>query len=220
MKSKLSKYALGLMMGMGLMGMNTTVQAADSVSMFADIGGYSQYIFRGAGQGLDASGNGTASLQGDVGIEHESGVSANVWFATGVNGAAGTGSETEFDFTVDYSGEAGDIGYSVGYIAYVYTDSTLDVNEFYIGGSYDIASLTAYIGDGYNYIEGGVGSSVADMFDASLSVGYETNAKTTHTTFGASKDFDMESFTMTPSLTVGNTKAGGTEYALGVNASF
>jgi len=209
MKSKLSKYALGLMMGMGLMGMNTTAQAADAISVFADIGGYSQYIWRAAAQGT-----GEFSVQGDVGIEHESGLSANVWFATGV------GSDKEYDITIDYSGEAGDIGYSVGVIRYDYVDNPSAATEFYIGGSFDIASLTAYIGDGYNYIEGGVGSSVADLFDASLSVGYETNAKTTHTTFGASKDFDMESFTMTPSLTVGNTKAGGTEYALGVNASF
>ncbi|MDQ7004421.1 MAG: TorF family putative porin [Ghiorsea sp.] len=223
MNNKLKNYAMSLMLGMGLVGIAAPAQAADDMSVYADIGAFSQYIFRGAAQGLDASGNGTASLQGDVGIEHESGLSANVWFATGVNGAAGSGKETEFDFTVDYSGEAGDIGYSVGYIAYVYTDSTLDVNEFYIGGSYDIASATAYISDTYNYIELSAGDTVADMFDASVAVGVfspDVGTSTTHITLGASKDFDMGSYTLSPSMTAGKAGDLGAEFAMGVNASF
>jgi len=218
MNKTMKNYAMALMLGMGFAGVNTAVHAADDVSVYADIGGFSQYIFRGVAQG-----GGTASLQGDVGVEHESGVSANIWFATGVSGAAGTGKETEFDFTVDYSGEVEGIGYSVGYIAYVYTDSTLDVNEFYLGASMGIASATVYISDTYNYIEAAAGDTVADMFDASIAVGVfspDVGTSTTHITLGASKDFDMGSYTLSPSLTIGSVTDLDTEVALGVNASF
>ncbi|MDQ7001198.1 MAG: TorF family putative porin [Ghiorsea sp.] len=113
MTMKLKNYAMALMVGMGLVGITTTAQAGSDMSVFADIGAQSQYIWR-----ADPQGGGKASIQGDIGVQHESGLSANIWFGTGVNGAAGTGKETEFNFTVDYSGEVDELGYSVGYIAY------------------------------------------------------------------------------------------------------
>ena len=216
MTMKLKNYAMALMLGMGLAGVTTTAQAADDISVFADIGIQSQYIWR-----ADPQGSGHASLQGDVGVEHESGLSANVWFGTGVNGAAGAGAETEFDFTVDYSGEVDDLGYSVGYIAYKYTDSTLDFDEVYAGVSYDIASLTAYYtATNKNlYTELAAGTTVADMFDASFAFGInspDVGSSTNHVTLGASKDFDN----ITANLTIADTKASGTEFAAGVNYAF
>jgi len=218
-QTNLKKYAMGLMLGMGIAGMGVQAQAADPVSVFADIGAQSQYIWRGAAQSV----NNDAALQGDIGIEHESGLSANVWFSTGVD--VGTGAETEFDITVDYSGEAGDVGYSVGYIAYKYTDTSLEFNEIYAGVSYDIASLTAYYdSDNKNlYTELGLGTSVNDLFDVSLSAAVNTpdvGSSTNHYVLGASKDFDMESFTLSPSLTVGKAGDASSEVAVGVNASF
>ena len=214
MKTKLNIYSMALMLGMGMASASSVSQAADGISTFADIGGYSQYVWRGAAQGT-----GQSSLQGDVGVEHESGLSANVWFATGVGD-----SETEYDITFDYSGEAGDIGYSVGYIMYKFVDdSSLDAEEAYLGASMGIASLTIYMGDGYNYIEAGVGDTVADMFDASLSVGSnspDSGSSTTHTTLSLSKDFDMGAYTLTPSITVGKVTDLDTEFVAGVNASF
>ncbi|MDQ6988914.1 MAG: hypothetical protein Q9M19_03455, partial [Mariprofundaceae bacterium] len=183
--NKLTSYAMALMMGMGLMGVSATAHA-DGVTPFYDIGVQSQYIWRGDAQSV----NNDLSVQGDAGIDAGNGFSANVWFATGVD--VGTGAETEVDFTVDYSGEAGDIGYSVGYIAYTYTDSALDFNELYAGGSFGIASLTAYYNsDAKNlYTELGAGTTVADMFDASLAFGInspDTGSSTNHTTLGLSK---------------------------------
>jgi len=213
MKNKLKHYGLAMMLGMGMVGASSAAQA-EEVAVFADIGGYSQYVWRGAAQGT-----GQFSLQGDAGVEHESGVSANIWFATGVGV-----SETEYDITLDYSGEANDIGYSVGFIAYKFVDdSTLDAEEFYLGASYDIASATVYIGDGYNYIEFGAGQTVADMIDASVAIGVnspDVGTSTTHFTLGASKDYDMGSYTLTPSLTIGSVTDLDTEFVLGVNASF
>ena len=225
MTMKLKHYAMGLMLGMGMINVGTAAHAEDAVSVFADIGGYSQYVWRGMNQSV----NNDASVQGDVGVSHESGLSANVWFATGVD--VGAGAETEYDITVDYSGEAGDFGYSVGYIMFKYMeDSTLDFEEFYVGGSYSIASATAYIGDGYNYLALSAGDSIADLFDASVTIGYTDRdagtSEVSDVTLSASKDFDMGSFTLTPSLTYAmpqgdlSTAGYNDEIAVGLNASF
>ncbi len=215
MKTKLQHYAIALMMGMGLTGVSTAAQAGDDISVYADIGAQSQYIWRGAAQSV----NNDAAIQGDVGIEHESGISANVWFSTGVD--VGTGSETEYDITIDYSGEAGDIGYSVGYIAYKYTDTSLEFNEIYAGISKGIAALTAYYdADNKNlYTELGAGMTVADMFDASASFGVnspDVGSSTNHITLGASKDFDN----INVNATIGKAGTADAEFAVGLNAAF
>ncbi len=225
MKNNLKQYAMVLMLGTGMASTATTAHAADDVSLFADIGVYSQYIWRGMNQSV----NNDASVQGDVGIEHSSGLSANVWFATGVD--VGAGAETEYDITVDYSGEVGDIGYSVGYIMFKYMeDSTLDFEETYVGVSYSIASLTAYIGDGYNYYALDAGDTIAELFDAGVTVGYTDpdvgTSEVTDITISASKDFDMGSYTLSPSITYAmpqgelDTAGYTNEVAVGVNASF
>ncbi|MDX8380950.1 MAG: TorF family putative porin [Ghiorsea sp.] len=214
MNHKLRKYALGLMIGMGLAGVSMQATAG-GITTYADIGAQSQYIWRGAAQSV----NNDIAIQGDVGVEHESGLSANVWFSTGVD--VGTGKETEFDITVDYSGEAGDLGYSVGYIAYKYTDTALEFNEMYGGVSYDIASLTAYYdSDNKNlYTELGLGTTVADMFDVSLAAGVnspDVGSSTNHYTLSASKAFDNVSV----NATVGKAGSVDAEFAVGVNAGF
>lgn len=218
MNKKLQHYAIGLMMGMGLMAVAVSAQAADDISVSADIGAFSQYLFRGIPQSV----NNDFSVQGDVGVGHESGVSASVWFATGLD--FGAGSETEVDITVDYSGEAKDIGYSIGYIMYKYLeDSSLDVEELYVGVSYDIASFTAYIGDGYNFYDLSIGDNVADLVDVSLTAGItspDSGSSTNHYILGVSKDFDMSAYTLTPSLTYSKVDNISSEVAVGVNASF
>ncbi len=215
MKSPFNKYALGLVLGMGLAGATTAAQAGDDVFVFADIGAQSQYIWRADPQSV----NNDFAIQGDVGVAHESGLSASVWFSTGVD--VGAGAETEFDITVDYSGEAGDMGYSIGYIAYKYTDSNLDFDEIYAGVSFNIATLTAYYNaDAKNlYTELGVGTTVADMFDASFAFGVnspDVGNSTNHITLNLSKDFDN----ITGNVTIANTKANDTSFAVGVNYAF
>ena len=215
MTMKLKNYAMALMMGMGLVGVNTAAHAADDISVYADIGAQSQYIWRGAAQSV----NNDVAFQGDVGVEHESGLSANVWFSTGVD--VGTGAETEFDFTVDYSGEVNDLGYSVGFIAYQYTDSGLNFNEVYAGISKGVAALTAYY-DSSNknlYTELGAGMAVEDMFDVSASFGVnspDVGSSTNVYSLGASKDFEN----ITVNLTAGKFDTLSTEFAVGLNAAF
>jgi uncharacterized protein (TIGR02001 family) len=213
MKTKLQHYAIALMMGMGFLGLNNAAQAADDISVYADIGAQSQYIWRGAAQSV----NNDPAIQGDVGIEHASGLSANVWFSTGLSDK----NEVEYDITLDYSGEAGDIGYSVGFISYQFTKSTASANEVYVGASYDIASLTAYY-DSANknlYTELGAGMTVADMFDASASFGVnspDVGSSTNHITLGASKDFDN----INVNATIGKAGTASAEFAAGVNYAF
>ncbi|MDQ6988616.1 MAG: hypothetical protein Q9M19_01945, partial [Mariprofundaceae bacterium] len=97
--------------------------------------------------------------------------------------------------------------------------AALDFNEFYLGASYGIASATVYVGDSYKYTEFGAGTTVADMFDASVAFGIvspDTGSSVNQTTFGLSKDFDN----ISANLTVGTFDTLDTEFAIGVNASF
>ncbi|MDQ6994831.1 MAG: TorF family putative porin [Mariprofundaceae bacterium] len=114
-------------------------QAEDS-AISGDIGVYSQYMWRGMQQTQ------TASVQGDYGLDIGGGLSANVWFAAPLgNATATTGNKTEFDFTVDYSGEAGGVSYSVGAIAYTYLNAAAgNANEVYAGVGFGPVSATYY----------------------------------------------------------------------------
>jgi len=203
MTNKLKHYGLAMMLGMGMMGASSAAQA-EEVAVFADFGGYSQYIWRGAAQGA-----GEFSLQGDVGGDFGNGFSANVWFATGV------GTDTEYDLTVDYSTDK----FSVGYVHFAFMDSTFTADEIYVSSSYGpVSGLIAYDLDASDaYIEVSAGHSIEGVVDLSASAGFNTYE---NFTFGASRDFDMNSYTLSPSLTVGMAKGADTEVSVGVNASF
>lgn len=203
----------------------TATAWADGPEVGADIGIYSQYVWRGATQ----TGNNPA-VQGDVSVSMD-GVSLSAWFSNAygvstVNGA--NGQAEEFDWTVDYSGSAGAIGYSVGAIYYTYMyDGHSNFAEAYLGGSYDgplAPSLTVYYTltsvdsgtyeSGDIWVDLGVSQSV-DGYDLSgtLSfVNWASDASRTGANFGkdglsvlalgVSKDVDLSGVTMTPSLTV------------------
>ena len=137
------KYILSvsLMLG-GMTVASVSTQAADMESLMSDIeatdsniGLYSQYVWRGQRQSV-----GALSVQGDVGWEHDSGVSANVWFAT-----LGSGNVTEFDYTLDYTQEIGALSYSGGAIYYAYHNNNVaNVLEIYASVSYELGSATLY----------------------------------------------------------------------------
>ena len=137
------KYGLSAVAMVGVMAASVpSAQAVDMESIFSDteatssnIGLYSQYVWRGQRQGV-----GAMSVQGDVGLAHDSGVSGNVWFAT-----LGSGNVTEFDFTLDYSADLGFMGYSAGVILYRYHNSgPSNATELYAGASHELGSATAY----------------------------------------------------------------------------
>jgi len=139
------KYYMTMMMA-GMMGVAGTAAQAEEegVAIAGDIGVASQYVWRGAVQ------KGTSSVQGDVSVAYE-GFSTSAWFSNSYASAVANtlGKDvTEFDFTGDYSGSVGDLGYSVGGIYYTYMyDSGSNFGEAYAGISYDAVvspSLTAY----------------------------------------------------------------------------
>ncbi len=182
----------------------TPAQAADMESVFSDtevtdsnIGLYSQYVFRGK----RASG-GAMSVQGDVGIAHDSGVSANVWFAT-----LGTGNVTEFDFTLDYSADLGFMGYSAGVILYRYHNNGAgNATEVYVGANHELGSATFYYDiDSKNiWLDLSSGLELAEFtIEGTLSYAAPdvgTN-EFVNLAVGISQDIELDDVVLTPSFT-------------------
>ncbi|OFZ98904.1 MAG: hypothetical protein A2Z44_04550 [Betaproteobacteria bacterium RBG_19FT_COMBO_58_11] len=125
--------------------------AADSPhTLTANVGLYSQYVFRGLAQT-----NEEAALQGGFDYSHASGFYLGVWgsnvswlkenatsSAGVVSGSYNTGGSLELDFYGGYKGSIGDFGYDVGLLQYYYpgsqTGTNIDANtlEAYVAGSW------------------------------------------------------------------------------------
>ena len=138
MQSKPSRLA-PFVTGAVLMAGAATAQAGIS----GNVGVVSQYIFRG---GVE---DGRAALQGGLDYGHESGLYAGTWFSTLDYGAP---NNNEVDLYAGYSGSAGDFGYDVGLLYFLYTgsgeyadgtaDSDASVPEAYVAGSYGPVGLS------------------------------------------------------------------------------
>jgi len=186
----MKKTLLGMLMA-GMMGMSAgAIEAqAEGLAVAGDIGVYNQYIWRGAPQNVNK-----AAVQGDVSVSADIGpgtLSASGWasntFASPAPQFAGQDA-IEFDWTLDYSGSIGDVGYTVGGIYYAYLrDSTANFVEVYAGISYDAMIspfVTAYytVADssvlannlnitGDLWIDAGVSTSLGD-YDLSTTVSF------------------------------------------------
>jgi uncharacterized protein (TIGR02001 family) len=104
----------------------------------ANVGYASEYHYRGIFQ--DES-----SASGGIDYENN-GFYAGVWAAD-----VGVGAETDVYF--GYAGEVGDIGLSVGYTGYFYTDDDFDdtYQEINLGAGFGILSIDVAIGEWGNY---------------------------------------------------------------------
>jgi uncharacterized protein (TIGR02001 family) len=214
--------ALATMAGLG-------AAPASAVSVGADMGVYSQYVWRAVPQT-----SGKPAVQGDVSVDIGGGLSAGVWFSnaytvtTSTSAAnGGTVDVDEFDWTLDYSGSSGMFGYSVGGILYSYLyDGPSNFGEVYLGGSLDTMlapTLTiyytvsdsgnmAYLG-GDTWIDLGVSAS-GGGFDYSGTLSFVSwasdstrssdiyNDGLTDVALGVSKDLTAGDVTVTPSITV------------------
>ncbi len=190
----------------------TVVMAAAMTSSAAfaevsgNIGATSNYIWRGVTQSGDAS-----SVSGGIDYSHESGVYAGVWTAGLVN-------DTETDYYVGYSGEAGGIGYDVGYIKYTYNLAG-DFSEVYVGGSMDMFSAKYSIdSDNKNsYLE--VAADMELTAELGLSVHYGMYAFDTGTDYN---DFSVAitkgDFAVTISDTSESVQPGGISGPLSENS--
>ena len=141
---------------------------AEEISVSGGIGVASQYVWRGSVQ------KGQPAVQGDLGVS-AGGLSISAWFSNSYTSPepqfAGK-DVVEFDFTADYSGSVGDIGYSVGSIYYTYLyDAHSNFVEAYAGLSYDAPispSLTVY------YTAKGVKSGFYKTGDVWVDLGLST----------------------------------------------
>ncbi len=123
----------------------------------------STYLWRG--QDL-----GGAAVSGSLDYSNESGLYAGIW---GSSGDTAGGNETDLYF--GFAGEAGSIGYDIGYATYLYAgeDDIDDLAEVYLSVSADMFSATAYIPTDsdadYTYLVFG-----AEMGDYALTLGTNT----------------------------------------------
>ncbi len=216
----------------GMLSLVSMPVKAEGISIGGDIGVYSQYMWRGMQQ------TGSSSIQGDLGADFGNGLSANVWFAS-LNS-----NSTEFDFTVDYSGEVGDLSYSVGFIYYSYLNGASgNAGEVYVGVGYGPVSITYYNAvmansgaDGWKkdaYVDIALGHSVAE-FDIGANLGFYLPDTTTafpttknelgHVDLSLSKDIEVGGATMTPSIMVSvptfTGKTVNSQVVVGVNFAY
>jgi len=229
MTKTIIKRTSALLLAMGLM---VSAAQAEDVAISGDIGVYSQYMWRGMQQ------TASASVQGDLNVDSGMGLSANVWFASLA------GPSTEFDFTVDYSGEIGDVGYSIGAIAYTYLNSAAsNATELYLGVGYGPVSATYYytVAGSWKkdaYLDIGLGHRVMG-YDLSTNFGFylpstdtanptafpTTKNELGHVDVAISKDIEIEGITFTPSFMVSiptytGKSTNATQFVGGLNAAF
>ena len=97
-----------------------------------NIGLSNNYIWRGVTQNADE-----AAISGGVDYSHDSGLYAGAWTSNLADGAY------ELDLYFGFGGEAGAVGYDLGFIQYMYpldTSTTgIDFSEVYVG--IDVAGL-------------------------------------------------------------------------------
>jgi len=227
-----SLYA-GLVLGaLSAMALAAPAGAADGLSASGDVGVFSQYVWRGLPQSTDGNGASNPAVQGDVSLAY-GGWTLSGWFSNAYPSPApqyGNKTVHEFDWTLDYSGSVGAVGWSVGGIYYTYLyDSASNFAEVYAGIRYDAAirpSLTLYYSprDSHNktYLAGDAWIDVglsSQVFGADLSavISYarwkKDAAKRAEASTGAlkngfnlvtlslSRDFTASTLTITPSFT-------------------
>ncbi len=139
----------------------------------------SNYVWRGDAQGSD-----TSALQGGADYSHESGVSAGIWTSS----LAG---DTETDYYAAFGGEAGDVSYSIGAIAYDYNKDADDFSEVNASVGFMGASLTYNrrvadsddnkTTDDASYVSLGYGLGLADDLALDLAYGQTIDADNTDT---------------------------------------
>lgn len=200
MKNKSKKLLLALYLSSIFSSVSFAAEEEKQSAVSANITIANDYVWRGKTQS-----NNKKTIQGGLDWDAGNGFALGIW---GSNVADGS----EFDYYGSYSGEAGDIGYEIGYIAYRYSKDAagnrLNFNEAYVGASYSDFGLTYYKGNGEktleagDYIEGSYGTSINDI-DVSLTVGRYSEAVK-----GDSNDYKVYGVSLGRSY-------GGLDYALG-----
>lgn len=141
-----------------------TVSAFAQAGTSANIYVASDYLFRGVSQT-----NNGAAVQGGLDFESESGFYAGTWMSNMFDGGG-----IETDLYLGFAGSAGDFGYDVGVITYIYPDlEGWDATEVYIGGSYGVFDAKYwYETDGdWSYLEANLSFDVGNDVGLGLHLG-------------------------------------------------
>lgn len=144
----------------------------------ANVGAFSEYMFRGIAQ------TGDAAVQGGLDYAHDSGLYVGTWASN-----IGFGGGTEQDFYGGFSGKAGAIGFDLGAIYYWYPEedevaAELSTLEFY--GGLILGPVTVkyfysdeanfFIGDGLaqeaSYLTGALALPISKSLNFTANVGY------------------------------------------------
>ncbi|MFH2136009.1 MAG: TorF family putative porin [Pseudomonadota bacterium] len=135
----------------------------------------SNYLYRGISQTANKP-----AIQGGFDYAHESGVYAGIWGSSiswiSDGNSAVNSAGTELDTYLGYSGEAADIGYDVGVLAYNYPadyGTALTANTTEIYGSVSYMFLTAKYSRSTGNLFGVANSSGSGYFDLSASYDLE-----------------------------------------------
>ncbi|MBU0689128.1 MAG: TorF family putative porin [Gammaproteobacteria bacterium] len=189
---------------------------AEDSPFSANVSITTNYVYRGISQTANKP-----ALQGGFDYAHASGLYAGIWGSSiswlGDSGTAASAG-TEFDTYLGYSGEAGDIGYDVGLLAYNYpgdygTNLTANTTELY--GSVSYMFVTAKYSRSTGNLFGVANSSGSgyldlsasyDLEDAGISLGAHYGKQTianspaadyTDVSFSASKEIGGYGFSAT-----------------------
>jgi len=99
----------------------------------ANVGATSNYLWRGVSLSNEA-----AAVSGGVDYSHASGAYAGVWQSS--EGASGS---AETDVYAGFSGEAEGVSYDIGFVSYMYPQTTpsVDFAEVYFSAGYEFAEF-------------------------------------------------------------------------------
>jgi uncharacterized protein (TIGR02001 family) len=118
---------------------------ASTAEVTANVAASSNYFWRGVTQTQDA-----AAVSGGIDYSNDSGFYAGTWVS---NVDFGNKTSYEMDFYAGFSGEAGAIGYDVGYVYYAYPDAegSSDFGELYGEISYEwLSAKVSYLSNAQN----------------------------------------------------------------------
>ena len=142
----------------------TSVQASADVA--GNFGVTSTYLWRG----VSLSANGPA-VSGGIDYSNDGGIYAGIWQSS--EGAAGS---TETDFYAGFAGEAGSIGYDVGFISYKYLQNdTANFEEVYLNASFGNFGAGIFIDskndNSYLTVSAGFGKTTVTIGSAKFDAG-------------------------------------------------
>lgn len=177
--NKLSPIALATTLALGGLAL---IPTAANAELSGNIGVHSKYLLRGIFEE-----NPNTAVQGGLDYSDDSGIYIGWWASnlgyTYDRGTISTVAEkgVENDFYAGFSGEAGDIGYSIGLIQYLYVNvddsnlteltGTLSMGDGYVGFQYLLTD--GWWGNaGDNYLKAGYSFGLPKDFGLAFDLGY------------------------------------------------